>query len=375
MKTQTQANRTNQPASRLRKFLKITGIVLGGLVGLIAILAVLIIVSDNGRLVLPVKHLDRFEASRYPLPVGMAEPSGPLQIKGNQILDPQGVPVLLQGLMPPDPARLDARGKFKREFYVGIRESGANVIRIAVHPDRWLQDEDYLWRHIDPIVGWAGQMGMVAIIDWHYIGNIETGAGAEMPDIEANPAELTLDFWNQMAAYFRTAPHVIFEIWNEPAGGISAGTWQSYAAQIVGAIRAQGAKQPVIVGGIDYGRDLSWVLDNPIPDENVIYTAHIYPGHSRQGWDLWFGKVSEKYPVLVTEWGFMDENRAEAPDYLAGTAANYGEPFLAYLEEHGIGWVACWYDDDWKPPMFSEKWKIVTNYGAFVFERLNGDRP
>lgn len=365
----------SRSGSLFRKILKICGITLGIIFSLIILLAIVIEISPRGRIVLPVKHRPQFDASIYTSPEGSAGFPAPLQAHGNQIVTLDGTPVRLRGLMPPDPARLDTRGKFNREFYARIQETGANVIRISVHPDYWLGDADYLWRHIDPIVGWAGQMNMYAIIDWHYIGNIQTGQGAEMPDIEEEPSELTMEFWRQISAYFRTTPHVIFEIWNEPAGGINADTWQKYAVRIIRTIRDQGARQLVVVGGVDYSRDLSWVLEDPVPDNNVAYTTHIYPAHTSPMWDHWFGEVSEVVPVLVTEWGFMDENRKGAPFYLAGSAESFGEPLLEYLDDHGIGWVACWYDDEWDPPMFNQGWKPPTKYGAFVFEKLKEVQP
>lgn len=331
---------------------------------LIVVLSILAIVSPQGRIMLPVQHKARFEHS------GLAGFPGPLRASSNRLVEARGASVRLHGVMPADPARLDSRGMFNRDFYTQIAATGANAVRIAVHPEPWVDDPDYLWRHLDPVVGWAGEMGMYVIVDWHYIGNIATGSGDEMPDIDNPPRELTLEFWKQVSAYFRDAPNVLFDIWNEPAGGISAQTWQRSATEVVQAIRAQGAKQPIIVGGIEYSRDLSWVLENPIPDDNVVYAAHIYPGHSSSHWDYWFGQVSQVYPVLATEWGFMDENRAEGPSHLAGDRAGYGEPFLAYLDAHGIGWFTCWYDDDWQPPMFSKGWDEPTRYGAFALERL-----
>ncbi len=348
----------------MKRILKILGWCTAAILLLFVLLVVVAIVSPGGRLALPVKHKAQFAHPR------LGNFPGPLAARGNQITGPDGRPIRLLGLMPPDPAHLDSRGMFTEDFFDGIKAANANVLRIAVHPERWVRDADYLWRYLDPIVGWAGEAGMYAIIDWHYIGNIETGAGSEMPDIEHPPAELTRAFWQLVAGYFRDAPNVIFEIWNEPAGGISSISWQRYASEIVQLIRAQGADQLIIVSGLDYSRELSWVLRNPIPDANVAYTAHIYPGHASLAWDRWFGDVSRQYPVLVTEWGFMDENRGDGPAHLAGSQETYGEPFLAYLDAHGIGWVACWYDDEWLPPMFNPGRDSPTRYGTFVLEKL-----
>jgi endoglucanase len=345
---------------------KISKIVTIALLSLILICVVLLAVGSRfGHLtiMLPLKHKAEFVNGN------VASFPSKLQVSGNQIVNAEGSVVLLKGLMPPDPARLHSENKFSRDFFSGMRETGANVIRIPVHPENWVNDKDYLWRYLDPIITWAGESNVYVIIDWHYIGNIATGAGPEMPDIADKPKDLTLEFWQLTARYFREVPNVIFEIYNEPQS-IGAEEWRSNAVEIVQAIREQGASQLVIVGGIDYGKDLSWVIKHPIDDENISYASHIYPVHSSSQWNYLFGTVAEKYPVLITEWGFMDENRNTAQSYLAGDGATYGEPFLEYLNARDIGWVACWYDDKWEPAMFTESWKGYTRYGEFVMQQL-----
>lgn len=54
----------------------------------------------------------------------------------------------------------------------------------------------------------------------------------------------------------------------------------------------------------------------------------------------------------------MDENRNfTKQQYLAGDENSFGRPFLEYLEERDIGWIACWYDDTWEPPLFTKGFK------------------
>lgn len=292
-----------------------------------------------------------------------------LHASGHQILDENGNTVLLKGLMPPDPAKLEEDGNFKRTFFEGMQQTGANVLRIPVHAENWVNDEYYLWRYLDPVVAWAGEMGMYVIIDWHSIGNVVTGAGSQMPDVKQNSMDLALSFWSTTARYFRDTPHVIFEIFNEPES-ITAQEWKSGAEKLIRTIRTEGAEQLVIVGGIDFGKDLSWVLENPVSEANLAYASHIYPSHSAAQWDHWFGEVAQEYPVVSTEWGFIDEGLTDASTYLVGTQAKYGEPFLKYLDNKGIGWVACWYDDDWLPPMFKKGQFQPTQYGQFVLDHL-----
>lgn len=218
---------------------------------------------------------------------------------------------------------------------------------------------------------WNGEKGLYTIIDLHFIGDIGTDRGAQMPDIRTPSRDFATAFWRQVASYFKDAPHVIFEIFNEPAE-ISAEDWRVSAQALVDVIRSAGARQLIIVGGVEYSRDLSWVLETPIHDENIAYAAHIYPAHSKFSWDRWFGDVAAQYPVVVTEWGWMESDPSGKQLYLVGSQTTYGEPFLEYLDQHGIGWVACWYDDEWQPAMFEQAFKRPTPFGRFVLQRLSG---
>jgi len=311
---------------------------------------------------LPLEHKPAFDRDTDAYP-------GQLRAEGNALLDAKGQTVILRGLMPTDPAVLARKGRFDRPFFDAMAGPGANVIRLPVHPERWERDPDYLWRYLDPAVAWNGENGVYTIIDLHFIGDIGTDRGAQMPDIRTPSTEFAAAFWQQVASYFKDTPHVIFEIFNEPAK-LSAEDWRTNAQALVDIIRATGAKQLIIVGGIDYSRDLSWVLDMPIRDDNIAYASHIYPAHSRHGWDRWFGAVSEKYPVVMTEWGWMESDPSGEQAYLVGSQTTYGEPLMEYLDQHGIGWVACWYDDEWKPAMFEKGFEKVTPLGEFILENL-----
>lgn len=313
---------------------------------------------------LPLEHKPAFDANTSTYP-------GQLHVEGNRLVNADGQVVTLRGLMPADPSVLRRKGKFDRLFFDGMADSGANVIRLPVHPERWELDPDYLWRYIDPAVQWNGENGVYVIIDLHFIGDIGTDRGAQMPDIRVSSRDFGLEFWRQVASYFKDTPHVIFEVFNEPAE-ISAEDWRMQAQDLVDAIRSTGAQQLIIVGGIEYSRDLSWVLDMSIEGQNIAYAAHIYPAHSRYSWDRWFGDVAEKHPVVVTEWGWMETDPSGKQTYLVGSQKSYGEPFMEYLDQRGIGWVACWYDDEWKPAMFEAGFGQVTPFGEFTLQRLSG---
>jgi aryl-phospho-beta-D-glucosidase BglC (GH1 family) len=335
---------------------------MGGLVAALVLLLAALSLLGAGHLSIrmPVEQRAEFdcvECATYP---------ARLVADGPALVRADGSAVRLRGVMVPALDRLSDQGRLGPELFQSIAALGANVVRLPVDPEAWHADPEYIARYLDPAVRWAGDAGLYAIVDLHMIGNVVTGTGQAMPESPAQP--LADGFWRAVSAYFRATPHTIFEIVNEPAG-ITAHDWQPAAADLVQAIRDGGSRQLVIVGGVAFASDASWVADAPIADDNIAYAVHIYPG-SRVDWERSFGGISARYPVLVTEWGFMDENPSPNQAYLNGSRITYGDRLVAFLEERGIGWVACWWDDEWEPPMLAPDGRSYTRLGQFVVDQL-----
>ncbi|MDO8121279.1 cellulase family glycosylhydrolase [Isoptericola sp. b490] len=339
----------------MRRILAGLGIGAGALLLVVVVLAVL---GVGGRLTLAVEHTDAF-ASTVELPA--PDVQGARLVAGDAGL-------VLRGVMIRDPYVLEQDGELGPDLFADIAATGANVVRIPVHPQWWREDDEYLWRYLEPAVRWAGDAGLYAIVDWHSIGNVRTGTAPHDPELYSHTWDLTVDFWTTVARFFAPAPHVLFEVFNEPQG-INAVDWHDAADELVATIRATGATQPVVIGGVDDARDLSWVTDTPVDDGDVVYATHIYPGHARSGWDRWFGDVSADHPVLVTEWGFTDLDSAQGDSYLVGSPQGYGTELADYTSARGIGWVACWWDDDWRPAMLGPDGP--TQWGRFALGLLS----
>jgi hypothetical protein len=313
--------------------------------------------------------------------VGALEPAlisrcpSQLRTKGNRIINGSAEIVRLKGLMIPDPARLAGEGRYARALFETVAATGANVIRIPVHPQFWARDPDYVSHYLDSAVQWAGELGMYVILDWHSIGNEETGYAPQVPELFCHTDAMTTNFWEHLASHFKDEPHVTFEIFNEPQH-ISAADWRRCANRLVRTIRAQGARQLIIVGGLNYGRELDWVLREPVAGENIAYASHIFPSHARSGWDHDFGRVAAQYPVVITEWGFIDKKQTPnlSDSYLSGDADAYGSPSMSYLDGRGIGWVACWFDEQWQPAMLLPGGNGYTDWGKFAALELKNTR-
>lgn len=192
-----------------------------------------------------------------------------------------------------------------------------------------------------------------------------------MPKIKTEPMAFSLEFWNLIAGYFKDVPNVIFEIYNEPAF-IDDKTWSQSAKFLVDTIRDTGAKQIIIVSGTDYSYDLSYWAKNPMRESNIIYAAHIFPNR-RFGLQS-LDEMSESIPIIVTEWGYISKEEPVKQKYLIGIRENYGMPMLELMERKGISWIACWYDNNWEPPMFFENSNEKTNWGEFILEYLSDNK-
>ena len=348
----------------MRKKFKILCIGLAIVIGLFTAFLLFLAITGKGKLTLPVQKKECFE-----MPEGVASYAQKLTVKDTILVNEEGEQVVLQGVMIPDSRKLDLEGNFTKEYFDKMFACCGNVVRVPIHPEYWENDEYYLWRYLDPIVGWAVENNKYVILDMHFIGNIEDASSKEMPTIKKEPVEFSVEFWNMVANYFRDVPNVIFELYNEPAG-ISHKRWAENATMLIDIIRSYSAEQIIIVSGVDYSYDLNYWYQQPLQTNNIMYTAHIYPNRKQGLQNL--DKLSDKLPIIMSEWGYIAPGEPYEPnhEYLIGDRESFGIPFLKLMEEKGISWVACWYDDGWEPAMFRKDGERYTDWGDLIFEYL-----
>jgi len=58
--------------------------------------------------------------------------------------------------------------------------------------------------------------------------------------------------------------------------------WRDKAEEIIDLIRTNEPKRTVLVGGVNWGYDLSGALTQPVRRQNVVYVTHPYPGKKRE---------------------------------------------------------------------------------------------
>ncbi|MCL2735945.1 MAG: glycoside hydrolase family 5 protein [Propionibacteriaceae bacterium] len=245
----------------------------------------------------------------------------------------------------------------------------ATAVRLPVSPGNWRSDSEYLWRSLEPTVRMASQAGLWVVIDWHVIGNLDTGVGTNSDGAGADMNE-TIAFWQTVAPFFKDAPNVLYELVNE-CEGVPGTQWRTMTQSLVDTVRATGADNIVIVGGVQWSKDLSWAAESPLTGDDIAYAVHIYPGDSATTWAHGFGDFAATHTVLLTEWGFTGEPMNPDDTYLVGDVATYAQPLLDYIQARHMGWVACWYDSDYDPPMLTIQGN-PTPWGDLAFAAMMG---
>lgn len=310
-----------------------------------------------------------------------------IRVDGNHFVNAEGETMVFRGVNISDPDKLVHNGKWSKAHFAAVKSFGANIIRLPVHPVAWQERgaESY-FALIDQAVHWANELNLYLIIDWHSIGNLQTGL-FQHPMYQTSLQE-TLSFWRQVAYRYQGVSTIaVYELFNEPTryggqlGSVSWDQWRDINEEIIGVIRAHDTDVIPLVAGFNWAYDLTDVKRNPIRAEGIAYAAHPYPTKSKkpvdkkpEDWEKTWGYVAKKYPMMATEIGWMRADLPGAHEPVKDDGS-YGPAILKYLEDRGISWTVWCFDPDWPPQMISD-WKYTpTQQGVFFRDamlELNG---
>jgi len=232
----------------------------------------------------------------------------------------------------------------------------ANVVRIALNQDFWLSGaalySPQYHQTVDNAVHYAERAGLDVILDLHWSDHGNLGVqklSGQNRDGTSNQQQMadvnSKQFWSEVAAKYKDDGHVLFELYNEP-NSVSVNVWlkggSAAGFQVVGmqelydTVRAAGANNVVIAGGLSYAFDLSEV-GNSIQGYNIMYASHPYkPQDPEARWDGAFGYLASRdlAPVITTEFG----------DTQATCTGVWDADLIKYNDQHHISWTAwAWY--------------------------------
>lgn len=218
-----------------------------------------------------------------------------------------------------------------------------NAVRVPLNEDCWLgingepANGKTVTQYQTDIINWVNllnQNGLIVILDlhWNNSGTNKALGQEPMPDLDHTPA-----FWTSVANTFKSNSSVIFDLYNEPYPGFTNGTtsatgwscWKngSTAAStspcadvpfavagmqtLVNTVRATGATNILLLGGVAYANDLTgWLANEPTdPNNNLAASVHIYNFNACASTSCWASQiapVAAKVPVIVGEIGESD---------------------------------------------------------------------
>ena len=263
-----------------------------------------------------------------PEPVTTAEggvsQNGWLQVIGTQLCNEAGEPIALHGMSSHG---LQWYGQFASSRSVANTAAyGANVFRAAMYTGEggYLDQKETMKERAFAAVDAAIENDMYVILDWHILSD-----GDPMTWVEEAEG-----FFTRAAERYKDSPNVLYEICNEPNGGVTwEGNVKPYAERLVSAIRAAAPRSVILIGSPTWSQDIHLAAADPVEGVNLMYTLHFYAGtHGKELRERMDAALASGLPLFVSEWG---TSRADGS---GGVFLEESQVWLDFLEERGISW-------------------------------------
>jgi endoglucanase len=290
-------------------------------------------------------------------------------VSGNTIYAHDGTPHLFHGLDRPSLEWSEQGENLYASDYQLMAGWGANVVRIALNQGFWLRTAGYP-ATVDQQVTWAEDAGMDVILDLHWSDRDMTSSGG----LQRMADESSKTFWQQVATRYKGDGRVQFELYNEPhdvpwnvwkSGGPSGDGFTVVGMQeLYDTVRAAGAENLVIIGGLDSAYDLRGVPANRVTGYNIAYATHPYDFSNKQpsNWQTDWGFLAATDPIIVTEFGVTN----------GSCATSYYSALLDFADSLHVSWTGwAWYVKDCSFPALITDWNgDPTAAGAVIKARL-----
>jgi hypothetical protein len=297
-------------------------------------------------------------------PGGKNYPAQFLTVSGNQLLNSQGKPARLIGVNI-GASQYYCLGKHTDPFPMPIDSASVtallswhlNAVRLLVDEYCWLgidgepdDTSSATYRadiesfvsllnaaHIEVILTMTDASGSVA--------KSENGGKKQTASQRMDPmAQLATapPFWTSVASTFKNTPGVIFDLFGEPQkitwpcweyGCTISGIKLVGMQQLVSTVRATGARQPLILEGLDYANNLAgWLSHEPNdPDHQLVASVAVYqqdPCVTGKCWNATVAKTQKRVPVVTTELG----------DSTCST--RFIAKYMKWADKHSLSYIA-----------------------------------
>lgn len=255
---------------------------------------------------------------------------GALSVNGTQLVDTYGAPYQLRGVSTHGLSWFPQYAN-QAAFRTMRDEWGVNVVRLAMYTAEYggycVGDENNrnnLKQLVYDSVDAATELGMYVIVDWHVLNDRD-------PNTYIDQA---IAFFRETAERYASYGNVIYEICNEPNGGVSWQRIKTYAEQVIPVIRQQDEDAIIIVGTPTWSQDVDQAAANPITGyENIMYTLHFYADTHRDSLrQKMVNAIGAGLPVFVSEFGICDASGNGAVN------AAEADKWVSAMDENGVSY-------------------------------------
>jgi endoglucanase len=310
-----------------------------------------------------------------------------VRVAGNALVDGLGTPTRLLGVDKSGSEYACVQGW---GFFDGPTDDSAiaamtawhvNAVRVPLNEDCWLGINGVSATYggqpyrvaVRDFVARLHAARLIAVLDLHWSAPGDTLATGQqvMADADHSP-----ELWSSVATSFLDDPGVVFDLYNEPHdiswacwrdGCLSPAGWRTAGMQrLVDAVRGTGAKQPIMLAGLNWGGDLSqWTAFAPTDTAaQLVASAHIYnfsACNTTACWDATLAPVASHVPVVTGELGEND------------CAGGFVDSYMDWADAHGVGYLG-WTWNTWDcrsgPALISAADGTPTAFGKALRDHL-----
>lgn len=255
----------------------------------------------------------------------------PLHVAGTGLALPDGTPIQLKGISTHGLAWFPQY--VNEACFRQLREEwGANVIRLAMYTAEsggycTGGDREQLKQLLRDGVRYAAAQDLYAIVDWHILSDGDPNRYLEE----------SKRFFAELSAEFAAYDHVLYEICNEPNGGVGWASIKAYAQEVIPVIRANDADAVILIGTPTWSQEVDQAAADPITEyDNLMYTLHFYAAtHTQALRERLRAALDAGLPVFVSEYGICDASGSGAID------TEQAEAWMSLLDAYGVS-CAAW---------------------------------
>jgi endoglucanase len=291
-------------------------------------------------------------------------------------------------------------GPMDQASITAMRTWKIRAVRVPLNEECWVGTSDVpagqpsgatYQQNVKDYVNLLISNGITPILEMHWSYGTYTGTSSGCSDVKATcqkpmpDAQYAPTFWTGVANAFKGNDAVMFDLFNEPyperATGDATSGWKCWRdggtcpgipyqvagfQSLVNAVRATGATNVIMVGGLAYSNDASQMLTYlpNDPNKNIMGFGHIYNFNSCSNtscYDSTFGQVAKTIPFALTEIG---ENTC---------GRSFIDTIMNWADANGIGYLG-WTWNNWDcstgPSLISDYTGTPTAFGQGLKDHL-----